>query len=191
VSGARGFFPEAEAACGRLVGALARFLAILGGLVLLAITVMTVLSISGRALISLGFGPVPGDFELVEAGVAFAVFAFLPWCHYRRGHVTVDLFVEAFGPRGLAAFSLAGNVLMTAAAALIAWRLGLGLADKLAYGETTFILQFPVWWPYAAALAGAWLFALTAAYTIWRSLNEMLGAGEGRGVRPTGSEWGE
>nr|WP_255599862.1 TRAP transporter small permease [Afifella sp. IM 167] len=170
---------------------MAQFLAILGGLVLLAITVMTVVSIAGRALISLGFGPVPGDFELVEAGVAFAVFSFLPWCHYRRGHVMVDLFAQTFGPRGLAAFSLVGNFLMTVAAVLIAWRLGLGTSDKLAYGETTFILQFPLWWPYAAALVGAWLFALTAAYTVWRSLNEMLGKGEDEAMRPTGTEWGE
>ncbi|WP_245615585.1 TRAP transporter small permease [Afifella pfennigii] len=191
MNGAKGLFPRAEAACGRYVGLLAQVFAVLGGLVLLAVTVMTVLSITGRALTTLGLGPVPGDFELVEAGVAFAVFAFLPWCHFRRGHVTVDILVERFGPRGLAAFALLGNLLMTAAAALIAWRLGAGLQDRIAYGDTTFILQFPLSWPYAASLFGAWLFVLTAAYTVWRSLNELLGEGEGAGIRPSGTEWGE
>ncbi len=33
----------------------------------------------------------------------------------------------------------------------------------------------PVWWGYAVSLVGAWVFTLTAVYTVWRNLNEMLG----------------
>nr|WP_255701545.1 TRAP transporter small permease [Afifella sp. H1R] len=152
---------------------------------------MTVLSIAGRALVPLGLGPVPGDFELVEAGVAFAVFSFLPWCQFRRGHVTVDLLAERFGPRGMAACALASNLVMTAIAGLLAWRLGLGMQDKRLYPETSFILQFPIWWPYAASLAGAWMFAVASAYTVWRALNETLTTGEQAGLRPRGTESGE
>ena len=49
------------------------------------IALMSVASIVGRALsgLGLGLGPVPGDFELVEAGTALAVFCFLPWCHLK------------------------------------------------------------------------------------------------------------
>ncbi|MCF1505757.1 TRAP transporter small permease [Afifella sp. H1R] len=186
-----GIFPEAEARVGRLVGGLCAALAILGGLVLVVLTVMTVLSIAGRALVPLGLGPVPGDFELVEAGVAFAVFSFLPWCQFRRGHVTVDLLAERFGPRGMAACALASNLVMTAIAGLLAWRLGLGMQDKRLYPETSFILQFPIWWPYAASLAGAWMFAVASAYTVWRALNETLTTGEQAGLRPRGTESGE
>lgn len=154
---------------------LAAAFAIAGGAVLVALTVMTVLSITGRGLIFAGLGPVPGDYELVEAGTAFAIFAFLPWCQMRRGHVTVDLFLARFGPRVNAGIDTLANLLMTLAAALIAWRLWLGLVDKRAYGETTFILQFPLWWGYAAALAGAVLFVIVCAFTIWRSLAEAAG----------------
>ncbi|WP_037546296.1 TRAP transporter small permease [Stappia stellulata] len=152
----------------------AGWFAIAGGAVLVAITAMTVVSITGRELNWLGFSPVPGDYELVEAGTAFAIFAFLPWCQMKRGHVTVDLFLARFGPRLNAAVDVISNILMTAVAVLIAWRLWLGMLDKKAYQETTFILQFPLWWAYAAAMTGAVFFALVCLYTIWRSLDETL-----------------
>lgn len=190
-AGEAGLLPHLERRIGFWIGWLARLLAILGGLVLVAIVILTVLSVSGRALLDLGLGPIPGDFELVEAGSAFAVFSFLAWAHFRRGHVTVDLFVQRLGPRGLAALSFVANILMTIAAVIVAWRLGLGLQDKKLYGETTFILQIPVWWSYALSLVGAWTFALVALYTIWRSLNEMLGAGEPAVSGLQGGEIGE
>lgn len=158
----------------RLLERLSAWLAIAGGAALVALTVITVVSIAGRALIFAGLGPIPGDYELVEAGTAFAIFAFLPWCQLKRGHVTVDLFLARFGARLNAGVDLVANILMTLASGLIAWRLWLGMLDKKAYGETTFILQFPLWWPYAAALAGAGFAVVVCAYTVWRSLDETL-----------------
>lgn len=57
---------------------LSQWAAIIGGLALVALTLMIVASVSGRAMLGLGLGPVPGDFELVEVGTAIAVFFFLP-----------------------------------------------------------------------------------------------------------------
>jgi TRAP-type C4-dicarboxylate transport system permease small subunit len=186
-----GLLPHLERRVGIVVGWIARLLAIAGGLVLIGIVVLVVLSVSGRALLQFGLGPIPGDFELVEAGSAFAVFSFLAWCQFRRGHVTVDIFVQRLGPRGMAALSLAANILMTLVALLIAWRLGLGLQDKRLFRETTFILQIPLWWSYAASLVGAGAFALVSLYTVWRSLNEALGAGEPVAIGLEGAEIGE
>jgi TRAP-type C4-dicarboxylate transport system permease small subunit len=138
-----------------LVVWLARALAILGGVVLAVITVLTVVSIGGRAFIWAGLRPIPGDFELVEAGMGFAIFAFLPWCQLRRGHATVDLFTSLFPARVNRVIDLVTELLMTAVIVLIAWRLWYGMQDKIRYNETTFILQFPVWWGYAAAMAAA------------------------------------
>src|SRR3546814_813189 len=134
--------------------------------------VLTVVSIVGRGLISAGLGPIPGDFELVEAGTAFAVLAFMGLCQYHRGHVTVDLFLARAGRRANALVDVLANLLMTAAAGVLTWRLFLGMLDKRSYGETTFILQFPVWWSFAAALLGAAVFTLVCAYTVLRSLRE-------------------
>lgn len=170
----RGLAPAAEAAVGRMIGALARLLAILGGIVLVSLAVMSAVSIIGRALSKLGLGPVPGDFELIEAGCAVAVFAFLPWCQFRGGHVTVDLF-EAYLPAGVWAWlAVAGNLAMSIVAAIITWQLWLGFFDKLAYGETSMILQMPVWWGYAAGAFAAVVFVFTCIYTVWRSINLAL-----------------
>jgi TRAP-type C4-dicarboxylate transport system permease small subunit len=173
-----GLAPELEVKVGAIVEILARRLAILGGLILAALIILTVTSITGRFFIFAGLGPVPGDFELVEVCTAFAVFSFLPWCQFKRGHVTVDIFVSWLSPRKMAFLSLVGNILLTIIAGIIFWRLVLGTIDKQAYNETTFILQFPLWWGYAACLLGGFVFIIVSAYTVWRSFNEMLSAGE-------------
>ncbi|WP_299625743.1 TRAP transporter small permease [Pelagibius sp.] len=169
-----GIAPELEALVGQALGRAARALAFAGGLVLTAIAVMTVLSIFGRSLVFAGLGPIPGDFELVEAGCAVAVFAFLPWCQFRRGHVTVDVFVSRLSPRVQAFLAMVGNGALSIAACLIAWRLWFGMLDKFAYGETTMILGMKLGYSYAAAFPGAAFFALVCLYTVWRSLNETI-----------------
>jgi TRAP-type C4-dicarboxylate transport system permease small subunit len=150
----------------RMIEGLARALAIAGGMVLVALTVLVVVSITGRALLTLGFGvgPVPGDFELVEAGTGFAVFAFLPWCQLKRGHATVDLFTNMLSAGANRIIDLVTEILMTLVLGLIAWRLYAGTMDKFSYGETTFILQFPVWWPLAASLVAAVIAVVVSFY---------------------------
>lgn len=158
---------------GRLLHGAAFVLAIAGGIVLVAMTALTVFSIVGRGLIGFGLGPIPGTYELVEMGAAFAVFSFLPWCQLQKGHVTVDLFLKPFGVRTNVLAELVGNLLTTGAAAVIAWRMWLGLLDKQTYGETTYILGIPSWIGYAVAMAGAALFVAVALYTAWMSAAEM------------------
>jgi TRAP-type C4-dicarboxylate transport system permease small subunit len=170
----RGIAPEAEAAVGRVVGGLAKLMALAGGILLVALAVMTVVSITGRAFSRAGLGPVPGDFELIEAGCAVAIFAFLPWCQFRQGHVTVDLLAAYMPPRLWGALAVAGNSAMSIVAVIVTWYLWLGFLDKLAYGETSMILQMPVWWGYAAGSVAAAIFVLTCFYTVWRSLNETI-----------------
>jgi TRAP-type C4-dicarboxylate transport system permease small subunit len=155
-----------------ILSGLSRFLALVGGTLLLAIIALVVLSVSGWALIWAGLGPIPGDFELVEAATALAVFCFLPWCQIERGHVSVDVFVQGMGPRLEAALSSVFNLMMTVAAGFILWRLWAGMQDKLQYNETTYILQFPVWWGYAVCIPVAAAFVLVCAWTVVRSLVE-------------------
>jgi TRAP-type C4-dicarboxylate transport system permease small subunit len=134
---------------------LARWSALTGGLVLVAITVMVVISVTGRALTGLGLGPVPGDFELVELGTGVAVFWFLPWTFLRGGHATVDLLYHHL-PRAVQhVLTLVCDVLMLLLWAVLTWRLWDGMLEKREYLETTFILQLPIWWAYAACVVGA------------------------------------
>ena len=155
----------------RSVALLANVMALLGGAVLCMLVVMVCISISGRELSDLAFsgalgrfgdwlaetgvGPILGDFELVEAGVAFAIFAFLPLTQLSGSHAKVDVFTSMMGPRADRALATVWSVVMAAIVVLITWRLYAGLQDKLRYGETTFLIQFPIWWAYAACLVAA------------------------------------
>ena len=134
---------------------LARWSAIVGGIVLVAITLMIVVSISGRALIGLGLGPVPGDFELVEMGTAVAVLFFLPWTYLKGGHATVDLLYMHLPAWAKRAVVMVSDLLMLAVWLILTWKLYEGMVEKKQYMETTFILAMPLWWAYAACLVGA------------------------------------
>jgi TRAP-type C4-dicarboxylate transport system permease small subunit len=153
---------------------LAELTALAGGLVLVALVCMTCISIAGRALSGLGLGPVPGDYELVEIGIGFAVFASLPWCHLNRGHATVDLLARSFGPRLCRVLDAAIDLSVLALAGLLAWRLAVGMLDKRAYFETSFILGIEIWQGYALALVGAAVFCVVAA---WRAGESLLRLG--------------
>ena len=169
-----GIAPVAASAVGNILEHVTRALAIVGGLILVGLAIMTVCSILGRAFIFAGLSPVKGDYEMVEMGCAIAIFCFLPLCQMRRGHVTVDVFINVFPARVRIFLSLLGNTALFLAAALIAWRLWLGTIDKLSYGEETYELGLPLGYSYSAAMVGAVLFAVVAFYTMWRSLNEMI-----------------
>ncbi|MEY8838879.1 TRAP transporter small permease [Cribrihabitans sp. XS_ASV171] len=163
---------------------LARTLAIIGGLVLSALIVLTCISIAGRLLngafhgsfmqglapgfsqwmLDLGVGPVNGDFELVEAGVAFAIFCFLPLCQITAGHASVDILVNSF-PKGVNRFlRMVIETVFALVLCLIAWRLFSGMLSKLEYGETTLLLEFPIWWAYALSFIGALAAAIVGLY---------------------------
>ena len=111
-----------------------------------------------------GVGAITGDFELVEAGVAFAIFAFLPICQLHGAHATVDVFAASF-PRWLNRFLVTfWEMALTAVVLLITWRLFAGMFNKMDNGETTFLLQFPVWWAYAASAFAATVASVVAVY---------------------------
>ncbi|MGY3437752.1 MULTISPECIES: TRAP transporter small permease [unclassified Marinovum] len=160
---------------------LARVTALMGGLVLSALVVLTCVSVLGRglntlghssvlsealgaALIGWGVGPVSGDFELVEAGIAFAIFSFLPYCQLHGGHATVDIFTQALPRRANAWLMAFWEVVLTLVIWLITVRLFAGMMSKLGNGETTFLLQFPVWWAYAASFVAAVVASIVAGY---------------------------
>lgn len=134
---------------------LAYWAALVGGLVLVALTLMVVASVSGRALIGIGLGPIPGDFELVEVGVGVAVFFFLPWCYLKGGHATVDLLYMHMPRWFQRSIVIISDLLMMAVWLVLTWMLWQGLLEKKEYMETTFILQMPIWWAYAFCFVGA------------------------------------
>jgi TRAP-type C4-dicarboxylate transport system permease small subunit len=168
---------------GRFVFALARYTALAGGAVLVAFMMITVLNIAGRALLPLNqlfgvriFAPIPGDYEIAEAGLAFAAFAFLGWCSLTRGHAIVSLVTDKFPIRANAVIELVMETLTLAAAVFIAWRHWAGMLDKFSNGETSFILRFPMWWAYAAGMVGAVVWVIVLIYCVARSAQNAISA---------------
>jgi TRAP-type C4-dicarboxylate transport system permease small subunit len=158
-----------------IVENLANASALLGGLVLIAVVILTTASIFGRAFISLGLAPIPGDFELVEIGIGVAVFSALPLCHLRRGHATVDLFSAMFSPRFNRFLDITSDLLVLAISALITRQLWLGMLDKRQYFETTFILQMPLWWGYLACVIMAVVLCIVALFRVGETLSISTG----------------
>lgn len=179
----------------RLFMMLARAMAVLGGVVLTALIILTCLSIIGRMLntafhgallksllpgfsqwaLEAGVGPINGDFELVEAGIAFAIFAFLPLCQITGGHATVDIFTSNLSPRAERLLRTVIEIVFAIALVVIALQLYHGMASKMRSGQTTLLLQFPEWWAYAASLSGAVIAALVAVYVAGVRIVEFIG----------------
>ena len=161
---------------GRALHRAATGVAVLGGLVLFALTLLTVISVVGRVAVS---APIQGDFELVELGMAVAIFSFLPYCQVVRGNVIVDLFTTRASLRTRALLDGIGNLLYTAIAALLTWRVALGGMEIRSYHETTMVLQVPVWWGYVPAVIFLAFLTVVCAYTVWRSAEEYRAARAG------------
>ena len=157
---------------GEWLGRICRWFAVVGGVVLVAMTLMSVASIAGRSL----FGkPVPGDFELIQIGCAICVAAFLPWCQMQGGNITVDFFTVRVGARSQAWLDVFGALLLTAVMLLVAWRTGVGALTVKDAGETSMIMGFPSWIGYAFMVPGFALTGLAGLYTAygaWRRSRE-------------------
>ena len=169
-----GIAPAWEIYVGARIEAISKALATLGGLVLIFLALLTLLSILGRQLLFLGLGPVPGDFEIMEIGCGFAVFSFLPWCQVQAGHAVVDIFVVKLGVRINSFLELLWNATMMSASGLIAWRMYEGALEKKISEETTLILQIPLWIGYAAGVMALLVLVIVCAFTVWRSLNDLI-----------------
>ena len=173
---------------------LARLTALIGGLVLVALIVITTVSILGRtanswlhsdtaqgflgsfsqSLIDLGIGEVNGSYELLEAGVAFAIFSFFPICQFYGAHATVDVFTARLPARVIRAIVAFWEVVLAAALFLISVQLFGGVQRYYGNGETTFFLQFPVWWAYAASFAASVVTCIVAVYCAVARLRECI-----------------
>jgi TRAP-type C4-dicarboxylate transport system permease small subunit len=129
--------------------------ALLGGVLLITLSVTVVISVTLRSDFVGGAG-VPGDFELVQMATAIAAFCFLPLCQLRRGNIFVDTFTLRLPQRWRNGIDALWDGVYGLAMALIAWRLGVGARSALASGENTMVLQLPSYLPIAlcAVLAG-------------------------------------
>ena len=148
-----------QGAAGRLLYRVTQGFALGGGLILLALVAMSLVSVIGRKLFAT---PVRGDIELMEIGAAIAIAAFLPLCELRGQHIKVDAFTLKLPARAQAWLDAAAHFLCLLAALVLAWRTGLQVLESREYGEVSTLLSVPLWIPLLAIVPSLLLLAVTA-----------------------------
>jgi len=138
-----------------------KYLAIAGGLVFVALVVMSIVSITGRKLFS---WPVPGDVEVLQMCAAFASSCFFAYCHMINGDVKVDFFTHNLAPAKVRSLDAFGALMVGLFGALIAWRTAAGAIAVKDVGETSAILGWPVWIAQGLMVPGFVLLAAAGFY---------------------------
>ena len=136
--------------------------ALLGGVLLLAVVLMNVVSVIGGVV----WKPFPGDFEMTEIGVAIAAFSFLPYCQLTDANVTADIFTAKASPGLIAKFKKLAALVALIFALLLLWRMFEGMLSQKEYGYMTAILQFPIWLGFVPILISLALLAVAAIITL-------------------------
>ncbi len=142
-----------------MISILARLCAVLAGVILTAITLVTCVSLIGRNTIGV---TLVGDYELTAAAAGAAVALFLPWCQLKRENIIVDFFTARLSPGANDKLDRFGALLLAAAILLLAWRTGVGGISAFRSNSTTMMLGFPEWIIYAAMVPPMVLTAVIA-----------------------------
>jgi len=143
----------------RTLETLARLCAVLAGILLVLITLMTCASIVGREFIG---KTITGDFELSGAAAGAAIALFMPWCQARRGHIIVDFFTTRASAATQRQLDRLGALLLALVMALMTWRTTLGTVNAWTTQSSTMMMGFPEWVIYAAMVPALGLTALIA-----------------------------
>ena len=146
-------------------------LAVLGGLMFLIESIMSVVSVVGRTLFSL---PIPGDYELVQMLSAMGVAMCLPYCQVHKGHVFVDFFTLWAPLRLKRVLDAIAALLLSVSAFFLAWRVWDGMLEMREYGETSMVIALPVWWGYVPVVPSLVLLGIAALHTC---VGELTGEG--------------
>lgn len=153
---------------------LAKLCAILAGLLLTGITLMTCVSLIGRNTTG---ATLVGDFELTGVAAGAAIALFMPFCQLQRGNIIVDFFTTRLSEASNAKLDRFGALLLAILFAVLAWRTTLGGLNSYSTHSETQILGFPEWVTYVIMVPP---FVLTALIGLHQSL---LGFGDTAGAQ--------
>lgn len=147
--------------------------AAIGGVVLVGIACMTVVSVVGRSVFS---HPILGDVELVQLGCAVVVASFLPYTQFRRANIIVDFFTTRATVRSQRWMDAFGTLLYTLVLALVCWRVAVGGIDIHAARESSMLMNLPLWIPYLLMVPGLALCVLIGIHQTAKLLRTPPGA---------------
>jgi TRAP-type C4-dicarboxylate transport system permease small subunit len=137
----------------------AKLCAVLAGVLLTVITLMTCVSLIGRN--TTGW-TIVGDFELSGSAAGAAIALFMPWCQFKRGNIMVDFFTAKASAATQDKLDRFGALLLAAAMGLMTWRTGVGGLSAWGNKSGSMMLGFPEWVVYAFMVPALGLTALIA-----------------------------
>jgi TRAP-type C4-dicarboxylate transport system permease small subunit len=146
----------------------AQLCAVLAGVLLTVITLMTCVSLIGRN--TTGW-TIVGDFELSGSAAGAAIALFMPWCQLRRGNIMVDFFTAKASAATQARLDRFGALLLALAMGLMTWRTGIGGLSAWRNQSGSMMLGFPEWVVYACMVPALALTALIALMQAVRGLD--------------------
>lgn len=145
----------------KILSLLARACAVLAGLLMTAITLVTCASLIGRNAMGISL---VGDYELTAVTAGAAVALFLPWCQVRRGNIIVDFFTSRMPENVNGVLDRFGALVMALMLLLLAWRTVIGALSSYSSQTTTMMLGFPEWIVYVAMVPPLCLTGVIALY---------------------------
>lgn len=148
----------------KVLEALARLCAVLAGVLLTVITLMTCVSLIGRN--TTGW-TIVGDFELSGSAAGAAIALFMPWCQWKRGHIMVDFFTTRASSATQAGLDRFGALLLALVMGLMTWRTSIGGLNAWKSQAGSMMLGFPEWVVYVGMVPPL---ALTAAIALAQAL---------------------
>jgi TRAP-type C4-dicarboxylate transport system permease small subunit len=126
----------------RLLETLAKLCAVIAGVLLVVITLMTCVSLIGRNTIG---WTIVGAFELSGSAAGAAIALFMPWCQVRRGNIIVDFFTARASEATQARLDRLGALLLALAMGLMTWRTGIGGVNAWKSQAGSMMMGFPEW----------------------------------------------
>ena len=128
-----------------LLETLAKLCAVVAGVLLTAITLMTCASLIGRN--TTGW-TIVGDFELSGSAAGAAIALFMPWCQLRRGNIMVDFFTARASAATQLRLDRFGALMLALAMGLMTWRTAVGGLSAWTSHAGSMMLGLPEWTVY-------------------------------------------
>ena len=148
----------------RTLEILAKTCAVLAGVLLTVITLMTCVSLIGRN--TTGW-TIVGDVEISGFVAGAAIALFLPWCQMQRGNIIVDFFTAKASAATQARLDRLGALLLGAVMVLMTWRTGVGAVKAWQSNSASMMMGLPEWTVYVCMVPAL---ALTAVIALAQSV---------------------
>ncbi len=153
-----------------LLRRLVALLAVVAGLAIAAMIILTCVDVVGRRL---GY-PLTGVYDLVELLGAISITGALPYTTACRGHVAIEFLPHKLSPRGRTILSTLVGLVFIGVFAFLTWRFVQYGLELKANNQGTVTLRWPVFWLAHWMAVCAAVTILVILYQVTRPGKELL-----------------